>query len=51
MTLNDTLQAAGVAIVLICAVIWIVRRACRKKNDCGCADCPIREKCGSKNKS
>lgn len=52
MTLNDILQAAGVGLILLMAVIWIIRRSTRKNSDCGCgcAGCPIKEKCDSKKK-
>lgn len=47
MTLNDILQATGVALVLLLAVIWIIRKIRRKDGDCGCGceDCPVKKKC------
>lgn len=52
MTLNDILQATGVGLILLMAIVWIIRRATREKDVCGsgCEGCPIKGKCDSKKK-
>ncbi len=49
MSLNDILQATGVAVCLILALWWIIRRFTRKGSDCasGCEDCPVKKHCST----
>ncbi|MCM1451763.1 MAG: FeoB-associated Cys-rich membrane protein [Clostridium sp.] len=47
MSLNDILQAAGVGLILILAIAWMIRRARRKDEGCGCGceGCPVKKEC------
>lgn len=48
MTTNDIIQYTVVAVVIILAVVWMIRRAKRKDCNscgCGCSDCSIANKC------
>lgn len=54
-SLNNILQSVGVAIILVMAVLWVVRRIVRRRRkkcdtgfDCSCceADCPVKPKGG-----
>ncbi len=41
-TLNNILQTIGVAVIVIMAVVWLIRRIIRKRKGdagCGCSDC------------
>lgn len=47
---NEIAQWILLVIILIIVVVWIVRRATRKKSDCGCGcgKCPLSDKCDDK---
>ncbi|MBD5374419.1 MAG: hypothetical protein HDR77_02940 [Bacteroides sp.] len=49
-SLNEILQAAGVAFALIVCILYIVRRVRRKNLDTDCSGCPLAEHCSPTHK-